>query len=259
MDARATPRPLQGLTAATGRREVRRPGRAQQGRPARGRRRRPIPVTARARESEPVTAVGATNVSLVYLGWSHLPDRPFRLLAYMALVSLDTDVPPRYFGGYPALARALGRNTPDAFDRHSATDSQRRAFKADMEAVRNALSPLLAASAVIVDRPEAPGRGPEFALVLDERSRRSLPDGPGDACQRSRDGLPTVQVSPADLGGVGGETLYEEPRGEVRNTRGTTSPQATKSLANPAGNSKGQQSEVDRQSAALFAKYPEES
>ena len=177
--------------------------------------------------------MGAQNVGLVYLYWSHLADRPFRVLAYMALVSMDTDCPPRYWGGYPALARAIGRSTSDTFDKASANAAEVRAKKADMEAVRNALGPLLDASVVVMDRPESPGKGPEFALLLDERSRRSLLDGPGEVCSRSRRSLPTVQANPADLGGVGGETLQEEQEETHRNTPGTTSPNASTSPANP--------------------------
>jgi hypothetical protein len=63
------------------------------------------------------TLMGAGNVKLVYGLWGHLPDRAFRLLAYMALSSLDTDEPPRFWGGREAAAIALGRDLPRVLDR----------------------------------------------------------------------------------------------------------------------------------------------
>ncbi len=35
--------------------------------------------------------MGASNVAKCYTRWQHLPDRAFRALVYMALVSLDAD------------------------------------------------------------------------------------------------------------------------------------------------------------------------
>lgn len=52
--------------------------------------------------------MGAQLVSRVYTSWTHLPDRPFRLLAYMALVTKDTNADPTYWGGREALAEAMG-------------------------------------------------------------------------------------------------------------------------------------------------------
>lgn len=52
--------------------------------------------------------MGAQLVSRVYTSWTHLPDRPFRLLAYMALIAKDTNAAPTYWGGRDSLAEALG-------------------------------------------------------------------------------------------------------------------------------------------------------
>ncbi|MFP3671185.1 hypothetical protein SB717_39580, partial [Priestia sp. SIMBA_032] len=43
-----------------------------------------------------------------------LEHRPFRALAYMALVSMDRDDPPKYWGGRDDLAVALGYPMPQA-------------------------------------------------------------------------------------------------------------------------------------------------
>ena len=58
--------------------------------------------------------MGAGNVSRVYKEWSCLEHRPFRALAYMALVSMDRDDPPKYWGGRDDLAVALGYPMPEA-------------------------------------------------------------------------------------------------------------------------------------------------
>ena len=54
--------------------------------------------------------MGAGNVGLVYARWGHLPHAPFRVLAYMALRTLDDGDPPRFWGGRESLAVALGRS-----------------------------------------------------------------------------------------------------------------------------------------------------
>ena len=62
--------------------------------------------------------MGAGNVKAAYALWrSRVDDRPFSVLAYMALRSLDTDQSPVYFGGHEELASAaLGRLDDPASD-----------------------------------------------------------------------------------------------------------------------------------------------
>ena len=57
--------------------------------------------------------MGAANVRRVYRDWAGLEHRPFRALAYMALVSLDKDDPPKYWDGRDSLAVALGYSMPE--------------------------------------------------------------------------------------------------------------------------------------------------
>lgn len=52
--------------------------------------------------------MGAAHVSACYAQWSHLPDRPFRVLAYMALIAKDSTPEPTFWGGRDALCIALG-------------------------------------------------------------------------------------------------------------------------------------------------------
>lgn len=60
--------------------------------------------------------MGAAHVSAVYAQWSGLPDRPFRLLAYMALIAKDSTPEPTYWGGRDGLCIALGLDhTPTSY------------------------------------------------------------------------------------------------------------------------------------------------
>ena len=52
--------------------------------------------------------MGASHVSACYAQWSHLPDRPFRLLTYMALIAKDATPEPTFWGGRDAMCLALG-------------------------------------------------------------------------------------------------------------------------------------------------------
>ncbi|AVT37401.1 hypothetical protein [Plantactinospora sp. BB1] len=75
--------------------------------------------------------MGASNVKLVYTLWRDLPDGPFRVLAYMALVSLDEDDPPKFWAGREALALATGRVVADRWTEDpDELAERRRAFKA---------------------------------------------------------------------------------------------------------------------------------
>ena len=52
--------------------------------------------------------MGARLVAQVFTHWTHLPDRPFRILVRMAHVAKDTNPTPTYWGGRNDLAEALG-------------------------------------------------------------------------------------------------------------------------------------------------------
>lgn len=98
--------------------------------------------------------MGARNVSAVFTFWSHLDAGPFRVLAYMALVTKDDDDPPRYWGGWEALARALGR------DLTSGTKA------AHQRSVVRAVAALRDARALETARSSGPSTRAEYTLCL---------------------------------------------------------------------------------------------
>ena len=75
--------------------------------------------------------MGAGNVKAVYAQWRQLPHAPFRLLAYMAVVSLDApdgNIPARlFFAGREAMAVALGSMPPPENPDDPAVMRERRA------------------------------------------------------------------------------------------------------------------------------------
>jgi hypothetical protein len=118
--------------------------------------------------------MGASNVKLAFVTWRALPATPFRLLAFMALTSLDEDSERtkarRYFAGREALALALGRDIPDepqSDDERPAAVSARKVRHAAFVTVQATLATLTAAGAITPIRKGRPGRNAEFALNLD--------------------------------------------------------------------------------------------
>jgi hypothetical protein len=62
--------------------------------------------------------MGAAHVAMVYTSWSHLPDRPFRALVYMALQAKDSHTDPQFWGGRESLCQCLGLDPDAEPDRH---------------------------------------------------------------------------------------------------------------------------------------------
>lgn len=82
--------------------------------------------------------MGAANVASAYQLYADLPGASFKLLGYMALVSLDRDAEPWFGQGAEELAvRALGRREADS---------------AALRAVERAMTPLFEAGAVTTVR-----------------------------------------------------------------------------------------------------------
>ena len=106
--------------------------------------------------------MGAGNVKLVYARWAGLPDLPFRVLAYMALVAMDEDAKPCFWGGWESLALAAGRVVPDRSDDAEVTKARRAALKA----VNAAVKTLVDRGAVRVKTPAAPGRNATYELIF---------------------------------------------------------------------------------------------
>jgi hypothetical protein len=128
--------------------------------------------------------MGATNALNAYRRWAgKVPATSLQLLVYMALVSKDAQDWPWYAQGQHALAEhGLGRSDPD---------------EADLRAVQRALSPLLKAEAVTVDRAGASRSNgnttARYRLNLHERADRErlqwlgTPDGKRRASDRRGD------------------------------------------------------------------------
>jgi len=97
--------------------------------------------------------MGAGNVAKVCIHWPHLPHPAFRVLTQMAVVALDRDNPPVYYGGRDALVRVLGRGDEP-------TD-------ADYQALKRAIRGLLISGVVAVDKHAGPGHTTRYSLHLD--------------------------------------------------------------------------------------------
>ena len=113
--------------------------------------------------------MGAANVALAFANWASLDDRSFRVLIRMALVSLDTDNPPRYYAGREDLAAALGKTVPAKpadDDTSEAADAARKARASVYEVVRKAVARLVK-EGVIVSSGDARFRNrAEYSLHL---------------------------------------------------------------------------------------------
>lgn len=98
--------------------------------------------------------MGASNVAMAFAHWTHLDHREMRALIFMANISLDADTPPVYFGGWEALANALGA------DLEGKRESARRT------AVR-VLGALTKSGAIVSSGQARTGVRAEYALALD--------------------------------------------------------------------------------------------
>jgi hypothetical protein len=175
--------------------------------------------------------MGASNVKAVYNNWGHLDPVAFRLLVYMALVSMDGDSPV-YWGGREELTSAIGRPLVDPLDQSAATTQRVRATS--FRALRRALRLLTVAKVVEMTVTPAPGRHAEYALRLSmERGTHYGPpsdvDNPGDSAVdsavRQLNGGRSV-VTTEDTGGRNGgrsvvttEDSSCPPKEQLRSTR----------------------------------------
>src|SRR5689334_11532228 len=104
--------------------------------------------------------MGARLVSLAFTRWSHLPDRPFRLLTHMALIVKDQTPNPTYWGGRDAMCQALGIPTQD-------TSSH--------TAVKRAIRKLIDSGAIKRTYAGHVYKRSEYLLTLDERGSSEYP------------------------------------------------------------------------------------
>jgi hypothetical protein len=129
--------------------------------------------------------VGFSNVSMCYVNWGGLKDRPLRLLVYMALLARDGDAKPWCGIGHEQLATmALGLRFPadddELYDEH---------YDAVLRKVRRHLTTLRRAGAIETDERATYGthgaRPARYRLYL---------DGPAAATAR------VVEHTPDELG-----------------------------------------------------------
>jgi hypothetical protein len=170
-------------------------------------------------------AMGASNVMTAYLRWSHLPDRAFRALVYMALVSMDADREPRYYAGREALIEnGLGRRLPPipaVSDTSARANEFRKARAADYQAAKVVVGQLIKAGAIVLDTAPARKRSAEYVLTLDS------PTGYVSPTERGTLNVPTGYVSPTERGTLNvpprrdpptGDPLTEEQLGTLEET-----------------------------------------
>ena len=108
--------------------------------------------------------MGAGNVAQVLTNWSsRLNDRPFRALVQMAVVSMDEDDPPRYWGGWAKLAEACGSPVPSG-----CVSGCRGCEKCSSQrkVVTRAVSALLASGAIVQIEKSGPRRQACYELRL---------------------------------------------------------------------------------------------
>lgn len=98
--------------------------------------------------------MGYHNVRKVFAYWVHLDHRETRALAYMANESRDADTPPIYFGGWEALAYALGANV------QGSPESARKT-------AMRALGALSKAGAIVSSGQARAGVRANYAIALD--------------------------------------------------------------------------------------------
>ena len=94
------------------------------------------------------------HMKQVWAIWGELPDRPFRVLLYMAMRLPDAEESPRWYGSQDELAVAIG----DA----AAVDGPQR--KTVLRRVSTAVAALVDAGALDVLQRAAPGRRPVYEL-----------------------------------------------------------------------------------------------
>lgn len=101
--------------------------------------------------------MGSSNVIKVFRHWTHLDHRDIRGLAYMANVTIDQHTPPVYFGGWEALAAALGLDVDDT------EKGQANAKRSTLRV----LSALAKAGGIVSSGQARAGVRAEYALALD--------------------------------------------------------------------------------------------
>lgn len=160
--------------------------------------------------------MGAGNALLVLHNWAHLPANARFVLLKIALIILDEDPKPRWWGGEEPLLKALGREDPPPDDMSEEADRVRHANDV---ALRRSLADLVKAGALSYAVRPVKGRRAEYLAHW-------MPQGEpaayaGSPCGIRRESLQIPQGEPVPKEDLGGE----------RNRRGIRSPEVTTSPA----------------------------
>lgn len=160
--------------------------------------------------------MGASNVTKVFTNWRHLSHREARALAFMANMALDADKPPVYFGGWQAVASALGLDC----------EGKRKSAE---EVYRKTLASLGTAGAVVSSGQAKLGVRAEYALALDPAmtfepagTGRNIKWIPLPRTERPNETLP--QVPQRNVAPPPNETLGHMPQQNVGNSPNKTLP-----------------------------------
>ncbi|MEV8148741.1 hypothetical protein AB0O52_11440 [Arthrobacter sp. NPDC080073] len=139
--------------------------------------------------------MGAQNVAKVFANWRHLSHREARALAFMANMALDADKPPVYFGGWEAVANAIGLDTV----------SKRSSSK---EVFRQTIAKLSLEGAIVSSYQARLGVRAEYALALEPKVTYAKAD-----CGRSGSGrgVTWVAISREQSGDAIGQKFLERP------------------------------------------------
>lgn len=105
--------------------------------------------------------MGATNVVRVFTHWPELKHRDKVGLLFMANMAKDADEPPVYWGGWEAIARALGLDLGDREDAKAQANAS--------EQVRRVMASLAKAGVVVSSARARTHVRAEYALALDPR------------------------------------------------------------------------------------------
>jgi hypothetical protein len=155
--------------------------------------------------------VGASNVKAAYAQWGDLPHAPFRLLAYMALRSMDADSPPMFWGGREEQAYALGKAVPEGRDEES-----KRVRQASFDAVKDAMKVLKARGAVAQTNTACAGQRASFALNLRAQKVGGSETPAGEVKTPPERGSQTPPVEGSQTPEWGGLSLPPRSRGTSR-------------------------------------------
>lgn len=157
--------------------------------------------------------MGASNVTKVSTHWRHLSHREARALAFMANMALDAGKPPVFFGGWEAVASALG------LDCEGRRASAERASMQVFAALRDAGAIVSSGQARIRVRAE-------YAISLDP-DFTFQPKGTGrniswTQVPRKSPNAPYRQVPEQDVQAVVNETFRQVPERNVRESLNET-------------------------------------